>query len=327
MKRRRLGELDVSAVGLGCMSMSDTYGQADPEECEKTLLRALEIGVTFFDSANAYGLGRNEELVGRVLGPHRNEVQLSTKFGFVIKDGQPAVDCRPEVVAECCDQSLTRLGTDVIDLYFMHRPDPEVPIEETVGAMARLVEAGKVRALGLCEVSSKTIRRAHAVAPIAAIQSEYSLWTREPEQHVLPCCAELGIGFVPFSPMGRAALTGTIDRNADFSGGIDMRSTMPRFQGENFDHNLALVDELRQIAESKNAAPGQVALAWLLAQHPQIVPIPGTKRRTYLEENAAAADLSLTPSELQALDAIFGPGKIAGERYGVSWQKSTDTED
>ena len=327
MERRKLGELEVSAIGLGCMSMSDTYGQADPEESEKTLLRALDLGVTFFDSANAYGLGRNEELVGRVLGPRRAEVQISTKFGFVIKDGQPAVGCRPEAVTECCDQSLARLGMDVIDLYFMHRPDPDVPIEETVGAMARLVEVGKIRSIGLCEVSSKTIRRAHAVHPIAAIQSEYSLWTRDPERHVLPCCAELGIGFVPFSPMGRAALTGTIDRIADFSGGIDLRSTMPRFQGENFDRNLVLVGELRRLAEQKGAAPGQVALAWLLAQHPQIVPIPGTKRRTYLEENAAAADLALTPSELQELDAIFGPDKIAGERYGMAWQKSTDTDD
>ena len=327
MKRRMLGALEVSAVGLGCMSMTDSYGKADPEECERTLLRAVELGVTFFDTANAYGLGRNEQLVGRVLAPHRERVQISTKLGFVVRDGRPAVDGRPEQVADRCDESLDRLGVDAIDLYFLHRPDPEVPIEETVGAMADLVKSGKVRHIGLCEVSARSLRKAHAVHPIAAVQSEYSLWTRDPEAHVLPACRELGVGFVPFSPIGRAVLTGAIDRDAQFESGSDMRSTMPRFSGENLERNLALVDELKQLAAELEVAPGQLALAWLLGRDDFIVPIPGTKRQRYLEENAAAADVAIPPGTMDRLDALFAPEAVSGERYGAAWMRSSDTDD
>ncbi|MEM7412059.1 MAG: aldo/keto reductase [Myxococcota bacterium] len=325
MNRRSLGGLDVSAIGLGCMSMSDTYGKADPEESERTLQRALDIGVTFFDTANAYGLGRNEELLGRVLGPRRQEIQISTKFGFVVGDGGPSIDGRPEQVADRCHESLERLGTDHIDLYFLHRPDPEVPIEDTVGAMADLVKAGKVRHLGLCEISARSLRKAHAVHPIAAVQSEYSLWTRDPEKHVLPACRELGVGFVPFSPIGRAILTGKLGQGAAFES--DMRASMPRFQGENLERNLTLVRELQEIATSLDAAPGQVALAWLLAKHSDVVPIPGTKRRAYLEENAAAADVALPADTEARLDALFAPERVFGERYGHSWMRTTDTDD
>lgn len=327
MKRRTIGALEVSAVGLGCMSMTDAYGSADPEEAERTLRRALELGVTFFDTANAYGLGRNEELVGRVLGPHRADVQISTKFGFVIGDGGPSVDGHPDRVAARCDESLERLGTDAIDLYFLHRPDPEVPIEDTVGAMAKLVDAGKVRHLGLCEVSSKTLRRAHAVHPIAAVQSEYSLWTRDPERHVLPACRELGVGFVPFSPIGRAILTGTIDRSTRFDDGPDMRASMPRFAGDNLDANLALVAELERHASDLGVKPGQLALAWLLGRDEHVVPIPGTKRVAYLEENAAAADVELPDAIADALSSVFDPERVMGARYGHAWQQSTDTDD
>ena len=327
MERRRLGEIEVSAIGLGCMSMHDSYGKADPAEAEKTLLRAVELGVTFFDTANAYGLGRNEELLGRVLGPQRAAVQISTKFGFVVEGGKPGVDCHPDRIEARCDESLERLGSDWIDLYFMHRPDPEVPIEDVVGAMSRLVEAGKVRALGLCEVSSKTIRRAVATHPIAAIQSEYSLWTRDPEARVLPACAELGVGFVPFSPIGRAVLTGKIDRSSRFDEGPDMRASMPRFQGENLERNLELVDELEAIATERGVTPGQLSLAWLLAKGESIVPIPGTKRRTHLEENAAAAEVEIDAALVARLDALFDPDRVQGERYGHAWQRSTDLED
>ncbi len=327
MKRRMLGALETSAIGLGCMSLTGSYGEADPEECEKTLLRAIELGVTFFDTANAYGLGRNEELVGRVLASHRDRIQLSTKFGFVVRDGKPAVDGRPEQVEDRCNESLERLGVDAIDLYFLHRPDPDVPIEETVGAMAALVKAGKVRHLGLCEVSARSLRKAHAVHPIAAVQSEYSLWTRDPEPHVLPACRELGVGFVPFSPIGRAVLTGTIDRDAQFTAGSDMRSTMPRFSGENLEKNLTLVDELKSLAAGIGVSPGQVALAWLLTRGEFVVPIPGTKRRRYLEENAAAAEITLGTETIDRLDTLFAPETISGERYGAAWMRSTDTDD
>ncbi len=325
MKRRHLGALEVSAIGLGCMSMNDTYGKADAAESERTLLRAVEIGVTFFDTANAYGLGKNEELVGRVLAPHRDTIQISTKFGFVLGEGGPKVDGHPDRVAARCDESLERLGTDHIDLYFLHRPDPEVPIEESVGAMAELVKSGKVRHLGLCEISARSLRKAHAVHPIAAVQSEYSLWTRDPERHVLPACRELGVGFVPFSPIGRAVLTGAIDTDTKFEN--DMRATMPRFERENLERNLALVKELVAIAEARGVAPGQIALAWLLAKDEHIVPIPGTKRRTYLEENAAANEVDLDAATVARLDTLFAPEKISGERYGQSWMKSTDTDD
>ena len=327
MERRKLGELDVSAIGLGCMSLTDSYGKADPAEAEKTLRRALEIGVTFFDTANAYGLGRNEELLRDVLGPQRSAMQISTKFGFVIGDGGPSIDGRPDQVAARCDESLERLGTDWIDLYFLHRPDPNVPIEETVGAMAELVSAGKVRHLGLCEISARSLRKAHAVHPIAAVQSEYSLWTRDPEKHVLPACQELGVGFVPFSPIGRAILTGKLGSQSRFDDGPDLRASMPRFQGENLAQNLALVRELEGVAASVGASPGQVALAWLLSKSPRIVPIPGTKRRSYLEENAAAAAVDLSTDVVQKLDALFDPEQVAGARYGHSWMQTSDTDD
>ncbi len=327
MKRRMLGALEVSAIGLGCMSMTDSYGKADPEESERTLLRAVELGVTFFDTANAYGLGRNEQLVGRVLAPHRDRVQISTKFGFTIRGGKPTVDGHPDQVEDRCDESLERLGVDAIDLYFLHRPDPEVPIEETVGAMAELVKSGKVRHIGLCEVSARSLRKAQAVHPIAAVQSEYSLWTRDPEAHVLPACRELGVGFVPFSPIGRAVLTGTIDRDASFEAGSDMRSSMPRFSGENLDRNLALVEESKRMAADLGVAPGQLALAWLLAKDESIVPIPGTKRRRYLEENAAAAEITLDAETIDRLDALFAPEAVSGERYGAAWMRSSDTDD
>jgi len=310
----RLGSLEVSAIGLGCMGMSQAYGPADRAESERTLHRALDLGVTFLDTANVYGGGHNERLIGEVLGERRREYVLATKFGFALKDGKPGVDGRPEQVAARCDESLERLRTDVIDLYYLHRLDPDVPIEDTVGAMADLVKAGKVRAIGLSEVSSKTLRRAHAVHPIAAVQSEYSLWTRDPEPHVLPACRELGVGFVPFSPLGRAMLTGRLTK-ADFSQEGDMRGAMPRFQGENFDRNFRLVEAVKAMAARKGCLPGQLALAWVLAQGDFIAPIPGTKRVAYLEENLAAADVTLTGAEAAELDRLFTPDAIVGERY------------
>ena len=327
MKRRTLGGLEVSAVGLGCMSMTGSYGKADPEESELTLRRALELGVTFFDTANVYGLGENERLVGRVLADQRREAQLSTKFGFVIGEGGPKIDGHPDRVEGRCDESLERLGTDYIDIYFLHRPDPEVPIEDTVGAMSRLVGSGKVRHLGLCEVSARSLRKAHAVHHIAAVQSEYSLWTRDPEAHVLPASRELGVGFVPFSPIGRAVLTGTIDRNRKFERGGDMRSTMPRFIGENLEKNLTLVAEFETMAASLDITPGQLALAWLLSKGEHIAPIPGTKRRRFLEENAAAAKISLHPSLIDELESVFASENVSGARYGQSWMQSHDKDD
>lgn len=327
MKRVKLGDLDVSAIGLGCMGMSQAYGEADAAESERTLQRALDIGVTFLDTANAYGLGHNEKLIGRVLKARRGELQLATKFGIVVDgDGRRGIDGRPEQVAERCEESLARLQTDVIDLYYLHRLDPNVPIEETVGAMAELVRAGKVRYLGLSEVSAATLRRAHAVHPITAVQSEYSLWTRDPEAHVLPACRELGVGFVPFSPLGRAILTGAITSADDLAGERDMRGSMPRFQGENLEKNLSLVDALSGIAEARGCTRGQLALAWLLAQGDHIAPIPGTKRVKYLEENAAAADITLTGDELAAINELFAAGNVAGDRYAPAGMRSLDRD-
>ncbi len=326
MKRVRLGDLEVGAIGLGCMSMSGIYGPGDEAQGEETLCRAVDLGVTLFDTANGYGGGSNERLLGRVLRPHRDRVVLSTKFGFVFEEGKaPVLDGHPDRIADRCDESLERLGWDAIDLYFLHRPDPEVPIEETVGGMARLVEAGKVRHLGLCEVSADSLRRAHAVHPIAAVQSEYSLWTRDPEQGVLAACAELGVGFVPFSPIGRAILTGEVGASPEFERG-DIRASMPRFQGDDLATNLRLVAELERIAAGLSARPGQVALAWLLAKGDFIAPIPGTKRRRYLEENVAAADLDLSAEVVRELDELFDAERVAGDRYGtrLSWLKSSD---
>ena len=327
LQKRLLGELEVSEIGLGCMGMSQAYGEADPAGSERTLHRALDIGMNFLDTANAYGLGHNEELIGRVLGERRDEIVLATKFGMrVDANGKRGIDGHPDQVAARCDASLERLGTDRIDLYYLHRLDKKVPIEDTVGAMAELVQAGKVRYLGLSEVSAATLRRAHTVHPIAAVQSEYSLWTRDPEPHVLPACAELGVGFVPFSPLGRAILTGAITGRDSLAAKGDFRAAMPRFQEDNLERNLALVERLHELASAKGCTRGQLALAWLLAQGGNIVPIPGTKRVSFLEENAAAADVELDAGELEQLDALFAQDNVAGERYVPAGMRSLDRD-
>ena len=318
MEKRKLGAqgLEVSALGLGCMGMSFGYTGRDDAESIATIHRAFELGVTFFDTAELYGPFANEILVGKALAGKRDRVVLATKFGFRFVDGKQVegVDSRPGHVKEVCDASLKRLNTDYIDIFYQHRVDPNVPIEDTVGAMADLVKAGKVRYLGLSEASAKTLRRAHAVHPISALQSEYSLWERNVETEVLPACRELGIGFVPYSPLGRGFLTGTAKRAEDYPKD-DARSKHPRFEGENFDRNMKIVEAVQAMAAEKDAKPGQIALAWLLAQGPDIVPIPGTKRRRYLEENAAAVDLKLSSSDLQKLDEAAPRGVAAGDRY------------
>ena len=321
----QLGDLEVPVIGLGCMGMSQSYGKADLAESERTLHRALDIGVTFLDTANVYGKGHNEELVGRVLKSRRADYVLATKFGIVADGPTRGVDGRPEQVAACCEASLQRLQTDVIDLYYLHRLDKNVPIEDTVGAMADLVAAGKVRYLGLSEVSARTLRAAHAVHPISAVQSEYSLFTRDPEPHVLPACRELGVGFVPFSPLGRAILTGELT-SVDPDDKMDMRRGMPRFQGENFARNAAMAQAFGELADAKGCRPGQLALAWLLAQGPGIAPIPGTKRVRYLEENAGAATLELTPDDLAKIDSVVDPEQVSGERYVASGMASLDRD-
>ena len=326
MRTTKLGELEVSVLGLGCMGMSQSYGEADPAESARTLHRALDLGITFLDTANAYGGGRNEELLGHVLSAKRHEFVLATKFGIVRNaDGTRGVNGRPEQVAQRCEESLRRLNTDVIDLYYLHRLDPEVPIEETVGAMAELVHAGKIRYLGLSEISAKTLRCAHAVHPITAVQSEYSLWTRDPESHVLPACRELGIGFVPFSPLGRAILTGRFSIDAPLPAN-DLRADMPRFIGENFQVNRKLVARLEAFAAGKGHAASQVALAWLLAQGAGIAPIPGTKRVVWLEEIVPAANVVLDSADLAFLTQLFDPANVAGERYPPSLMKSVDRD-
>jgi aryl-alcohol dehydrogenase-like predicted oxidoreductase len=311
-RTRTLGDgLTVSALGLGCMGMSQAYGPADRAESLATIHRALDLGVTFLDTADVYGEGHNEELVGEAIAGRRDEVQLATKFALM-RGGQRRIDGRPEYVRACAEASLRRLRVDVIDLYYQHRVDPTVPIEETVGAMAELVREGKVRHLGLSEASAASIRRAVAVHPIAALQSEWSLWTRDLEREVLPAAREHGVGIVPFSPLGRGFLTGAIRTPEDF-GEDDFRRGLPRFQGEAFQENLRLVDEVRALAAAKGATPGQLALAWVLAQGTDVVPIPGTKRRSYLEENAGALDVELTDEDLARLDAI-APSAV-GSRY------------
>ncbi len=317
MEKRTLGQgLEVSAMGLGCMGMSDFYGGRDDVEATATIHRALDMGITLFDTADMYGGGRNEELLGRAIRGRRNQVVIATKFGNVRNpDGTfKGVNGKPEYVRQCCEASLRRLGVDVIDLYYQHRVDPETPIEETVGAMSALVREGKVRWLGLSEAAPATLRRAHAVHPIAALQTEYSLWSRDPEDEILPTVRELGIGFVPYSPLGRGFLTGQIKRIEDLETD-DYRRGSPRFQGENFRKNLALVEEINAIAAEKRCAPSQLALAWVLAQGKDIVPIPGTKRRKYLEENVGALAVELTPADLARIDRAFPRGAASGERY------------
>ncbi len=316
MKTRTLGQgLVVSAEGLGCMGMSDAYGPGDDDESIATIHRALDLGVTFLDTADMYGPWTNERLVGRAIAERRDEVVLATKFGNVRNEKGDYLGVRgdPEYVRECCDASLQRLGVEVIDLYYQHRVDKNVPIEETVGAMAELVQQGKVRYLGLSEAAPATTRRAHAVHPISALQTEYSLWTREPEREILATTRELGIGFVAYSPLGRGLLTGRF-RTSDFGPG-DGRANHPRFQGENLEHNLEIVDAVEAIAEHKGATAAQVALAWVLHRGDDIVPIPGTKRVRYLEQNVAAADVVLDADDIESLDAAAPLGAGAGERY------------
>ncbi|HEY0126069.1 MAG TPA: aldo/keto reductase [Blastococcus sp.] len=317
---RTLGRdgLSVSALGLGCMGMSQMYGAADRQESIATVHRALDLGVTFLDTSDVYGEGHNEELVGQAIAGRRDEVQLATKFSLRHDTGGGmTIDGRPENVRACAEASLRRLRVDVIDLYYQHRVDPEVPIEDTVGAMAELVQQGKVRHLGLSEASAASIRRAVAVHPITALQSEWSLWTRDLEEEVLAVAREHGIGVVPFSPLGRGFLTGAITSPADFAED-DWRRTHPRFTGDAFAANLRLVDAVRELAAGKGATPGQLALAWVLAQGEDVVPIPGTKRRNYLEENVAAAAVELTADDLARLDAIAPPGVAVGGRYANS---------
>lgn len=317
MKTRKLGEqgLTVSAIGLGCMSMTDIYGPADREESIATIHHALDRGVDFIDTSDMYANGRNEELLGAALEGRRKDAVLATKFGNLrLPDGKTGVNGTPEYVQAACEKSLQRLKTEVIDLYYLHRVDPNVPIEDTVGAMARLVEAGKVRFIGLSEAGASTIRRAHAVHPLSAVQTEYSLWTRDVEAEILPTCRELGIGFVPYSPLGRGFLTGAIGGEADLAE-KDRRRDMPRFTGENLAQNLRLLESLRACADAHGATPAQVALAWLLARGDDIVPIPGTKRPQRVDENIAALDLVLSEAERSQLDAAFPPGAAAGPRY------------
>lgn len=318
MQTRHLGRqgLTVSAIGLGCMGMSEFYGAGDEAESSATIHRALELGITFLDTADMYGPFTNEQLVGKAIRDRRHSVILATKFGNQRSaDGQfLGVNGRPEYVRQCCDASLQRLGVDYIDLYYQHRVDPEVPIEDTIGAMAELVEQGKVRYLGMSEAAPDTIRRAHAVHPITALQTEYSLWSREPEDEILPTVRELGIGFVAYSPLGRGFLSGKIQSLDDLDP-KDYRRYSPRFQGENFAKNLQVLEQVQAIATEKQVTPSQLAIAWLLAQGDDLVPIPGTKRRTYLEENAAAVEIKLTAEELARINQVAPQGVAVGDRY------------
>jgi aryl-alcohol dehydrogenase-like predicted oxidoreductase len=328
MQTRKLGTLEVGAIGLGCMGMSEFYGATDDAESIATIHRAIELGVTLFDTSDMYGPHTNERLLAKALVGKRDRVSIATKFGIVrgTDPTQRSINGRPEYVRAACDASLQRLGVDVIDLYYQHRVDPETPIEDTVGAMAELVRAGKVRHLGLSEAAPATLRRAHKVHPISALQTEYSLWTRDPEDPasgVLATCRELGIGFVAYSPLGRGFLTGEIQRFDDLAAN-DFRRFSPRFQGENFAKNLELVAQIKAMATAKGVTPGQLALAWVLARGNDIVPIPGTKRRRYLEENCAAEAVRLTPAELARIEEVAPKGIAAGLRYPAGAMSSVD---